>query len=88
MFFSSVSFEPCLIHKNVRKTTGVKDDPSSVHAPQCVHGKLLCSQASNESNGLVSGGKTFKIRSIKKVLQISAETLLRGLVDQGLGFFN
>lgn len=46
--FSSVNFEPCLIHKNVRKTTSVKDDPSPVHAPQCVHyvgghRKLLCS---------------------------------------------
>lgn len=36
-FFNSVNFKSSLIHKNVRKTTSVKDDPSPVHAPQFVH---------------------------------------------------
>lgn len=47
-FFCSVNFKPALIHKKVRKTANVKDDPSPVPAPQYVHftgdhRRLLCS---------------------------------------------
>lgn len=65
LLFSSVNFEPGLIHKNVRKTASVKDDPSPVHVPQCVHyigghRKLLCS-LKPQMRGMALSQKAFKV---------------------------